>query len=70
METQRFKTSLKCNGCISAITPAMNSITGIDSWNVDLSTPDRVLTVVSEKEIAQEVISGIKKAGYEIEELK
>lgn len=70
MEILRFKTSLKCNGCISAITPVMDSLAGIDSWKVDLSTPDRILTVMSENEVAGEVISGVKKAGYEIELLK
>lgn len=70
MEILRFKTSLKCNGCVSAITPFMDGLAGIDSWKVDLSTPDRILTVMSENEVAGEVISGVKKAGYEIELLK
>ncbi len=69
METLKFKTNLKCNGCISAITPALNNIEGIENWNVDLSTPDRPLVVESDKDISAEVLSGVKKAGYEIEKL-
>jgi len=69
METLNFKTNLKCNGCISAITPALNNIEGIENWNVDLSSPDRLLVVESDKDVSAEVLSGVKKAGYEIEKL-
>ncbi len=69
METKKFKTNLKCNGCISAITPAMNSIEGITNWTVDLSVADRLLVVESDKDVAADVLSGVKKAGYEIEQV-
>jgi len=67
METLKFKTNLKCNGCISAITPTMNSIEGIASWKVDLATPERLLTVECNPEKAGDILAGIRKAGYEIE---
>lgn len=69
METLKFKTNLKCNGCISAITPAMNSIKGIIRWNVDLATPARLLIVECEDDVSADVLAGVKKAGYEIEKL-
>jgi len=67
MKTLKFKTNLKCNGCISAITPAMNNIQGIASWKVDLASPERLLTVECDPEKTDEILDGIRKAGYEIE---
>lgn len=69
METIKFKTNLKCNGCISAITPAMNSIKGIIRWNVDLTTPDRLLIVECEDDVSADVLAAINKAGYKIEKV-
>jgi copper chaperone len=69
MESLKFKTSLKCNGCINAIKPGLDKMEGIDSWSVDLESPDKVLTVVADSAKAEEVINSVKKAGYEISKL-
>lgn len=70
MKTMKFKTNLKCGGCIAAITPVMNETNGIEKWNVDLSTPDRVLTVESDSVSESDVVAKIQTAGYKIEVLK
>jgi copper chaperone CopZ len=70
METLRFKTSLKCGGCVKAITPWISNITEIKSWNVDLESPDRILSVESTEDISEIVIENIKKAGYEASRLE
>lgn len=73
MQTLRFKTSLKCNGCVQAIKPGMESITEIDSWRVFLDIQDRILEVdfneSDDSDIANKVIDTVKKAGYSIEKL-
>jgi len=69
METLRFKTSLKCGGCIKAITPGLESLNTIEKWSVDLENPDKVLSVESESDISAEVIESVKKAGYQISRL-
>lgn len=72
MQTLRFKTNLKCNGCIQAITPGMNEITEISSWKVFLDDPDKILEVNhqnDEKELSEKVINAVSKAGYSIEKV-
>jgi copper chaperone len=69
MEKLRFKTSLKCNGCIKAITPGLESISEIQKWTVDLDTSDKVLEVESFTDISGKVMESVKKAGYEISQL-
>jgi len=69
METLRFKTSLKCGGCVSAITPGLERLNTIAKWSVDLESPDKVLSVESPDDISAEVIESVKKAGYQISRL-
>jgi copper chaperone len=69
METLRFKTNLKCSGCIAAISPGMNKISGITDWKVDLNQPDRILEVNASSEIKEDILIAVKKAGYEISQL-
>lgn len=69
METLRFKTSLKCGGCIKAITPGLESLQGIEKWSVDLENPDKVLEVEASEDVSDQVIESVKKAGYLISQL-
>jgi copper chaperone len=69
METLKFKTSLKCGGCIKAITPGLESITPIEKWSVDLESPDKVLEVEASEDISEKVMDSVKKAGYLISRL-
>ncbi len=69
METIRFKTNLKCGGCIKAITPGLESLNIIDTWNVDLENPDRVLEIKASVDVSEQVIESVKKAGYQISRL-
>ena len=62
----RFKTNLKCNGCIAAVKTSLDDISEISKWEVDLTTPDRLLSVETESEnVAEKITSAFKKAGYE-----
>jgi copper chaperone len=69
MTTLRFKTNLKCGGCIRAITPGLESLNIIDSWNVDLESPDKTLEIVTPEDISDQVMDSVKKAGYQISRL-
>jgi copper chaperone len=66
MEILKFRTSLKCGGCVTAITPWLSSIKEIISWNIDLDSSDRILTIEATEDVSTQVIENIKKAGYEI----
>ncbi|MBU8892376.1 MAG: cation transporter [Bacteroidales bacterium] len=73
MNTIKFKTNLKCDGCINTIKSVMNTITGIELWTVFIDDKDKTLEVnfedSDEKEIINAVQSAITKSGYEIEKL-
>jgi copper chaperone len=68
MESVKFKTNIKCSGCIATVTPFLDEALGKDSWQVDINNPSKVLTVTAEKD-ANKVIQAIEKAGYKAEKL-
>jgi len=69
METLRFKTSLKCGGCVKAITPGLESLNEIEKWSVDLESPDKVLKIEASEDISDKVMDSVKKTGYLISRL-
>ncbi|MEI8048995.1 MAG: heavy-metal-associated domain-containing protein [Bacteroidota bacterium] len=69
MEKLRFKTSLKCGGCVKAVTPGLESLKGIETWKVDLESPDKVIEVEATEDISELVIESVKKAGFQISRL-
>ncbi len=71
MQTLRFKTDLKCAGCMYAIKPYMDALEGIESWNVDLESKEKIVEVVtktaSKEEIKKAIEDAISEAGYSAE---
>jgi copper chaperone len=64
----RFKTNIKCGGCIAAVTPYLNAIEQLDGWNVDTGSPNKILTVqTTETGIGKEVQKAVEQAGYRAE---
>lgn len=70
METSKFKTNIKCGGCIAAVSPYLDRLPGIEHWEVDIQDPDKILTIQGKAGPSdQEVISTLEKAGYKAEKL-
>jgi copper chaperone CopZ len=70
METVKFKTTIKCSGCVATVTPYLNEAVGASNWNVDIQSPDKVLTVnTDQKEQEAEVIKKLQEAGYKAEKI-
>jgi copper chaperone len=65
MNTLKFKTTIKCGGCIATVTPFLNQIEGISKWSVDTNNPDKILTIETETVSADEITSVLKSAGYQ-----
>lgn len=69
-EQLRFKTNIKCGGCIAAVTPYLNAIEQLDGWNVDTANPNKILTVQTttrrpgDNRIGEEVRKAVEQAGY------
>lgn len=66
METLKFKTNIKCTGCLGKVTPHLDSAKGVESWEVDLENPDRILTVNSSEATEEDIVNTVHKAGYDI----
>nr|WP_121271482.1 heavy-metal-associated domain-containing protein [Pedobacter schmidteae] len=65
METLKFKTNIKCSGCVAAVTPFLNDIPEITKWEVDTENPEKILTVDANAKLdAETVINTLEKAGY------
>ncbi len=59
-----FKTSINCGSCIKAVTPFLESVSGIEQWKVDTNNPDKILTVQSTGATEEDVLSAVQKAGF------
>jgi copper chaperone len=65
---QKFKTNIKCSACVEKVTPYLNDTVGANEWSVDLSSPQRVLTI--KKDTADSKITeSLRKAGYTAEKI-
>ena len=70
MKTLRFKTNIKCNGCLAAVTPFLDQEGKIERWKVDLIHPNKILEVVVDETLPPErIIKLVSLAGYEAEQL-
>lgn len=68
MKTLKFKTNIKCGGCIETVTPHLDAVNGLDQWTVDTNVPEKILTVTGSTDtLTDEVIETLKKAGYQAE---
>ncbi len=67
MKTLKFKTTINCSGCVSKVTPILNNEDTIQKWDVDIYTPEKILTIETNEENPDKVIELVKKAGFKIE---
>jgi copper chaperone CopZ len=70
MAVYRFKTNIKCSGCVSKVKPFLNQTEEICHWNIDLEDQDKILSLTSKVISANEIIQIIKKAGYKAQKIK
>ena len=69
MKDTKFKTTIKCSGCVDTVTPFLNEAIGAGTWDVDLNSPTKILTVHGNVEPAK-ITKAMEKAGYRAEEIK
>ncbi len=47
------------------VTPVLNETVGKNNWQVDLQTPEKLLTINSDKEVSeQDVVKAMESVGY------
>jgi copper chaperone len=65
----KFKTNIKCGGCIAAVTPFLDKVSGIEKWEVDTANMDKILTVTCNLIDTLSIENAVKEAGYSIEKI-
>ena len=68
-KTLKFKTNINCGGCLAKVTPLLNEAEGICHWEVDITNPEKTLTVKTEGILPEEVAAVVKEAGFSAEEI-
>ncbi|WP_316841325.1 heavy-metal-associated domain-containing protein [Pedobacter gandavensis] len=69
MKTLKFKTNIKCAGCLAKVASALNETAGEDNWEVDIKSPEKILTVVSDDTDERSIIFAINEAGFTADSL-
>lgn len=64
MEALKFKTNIKCLGCVEKVTPKLNEKAGENNWGIDVRNPDKVLTVSAGVLNADSIIDAVREAGF------
>jgi copper chaperone CopZ len=67
MENLKYKTSIKCNGCVSNVQDYLNNHPNIDQWEVDLNDVDRTLTICVTSIDEVDLKTSMQDLGYSIE---
>jgi len=63
----QFKTNIMCGSCIAKVTPYLDANNEIEHWEVDTQSPNKTLTVETDKLTNEMVKQIIEKAGYKAE---
>ncbi|WP_374165185.1 heavy-metal-associated domain-containing protein [Arcticibacter sp. MXS-1] len=70
MNRYAFKTNINCSGCVEKVTPAINKLQGVISWEVDTNNPSKILNVEAEDGVPAEAVEEVVKGvGFNIEKL-
>ena len=60
----QFKTNINCGGCIAKIAPHLNGNSKISKWQVDTTSPSKILSVDTDQLTETEIIEVVKQAGF------
>lgn len=69
MEKIKFKTNIKCSGCVAQVTPELNRAVGESNWQVDIASPDKILLISSTNADVDRILEAVQKAGFKAEKL-
>lgn len=65
MKELKFKTNIKCMGCVNTVKPHLEKVEGLAEWSVDLQSPDRIMTAnVESADIEEAIKTALQEAGY------
>lgn len=64
-----FKTSMKCAGCVAAVTPGLDALPEVKSWKADVSGAEKTLSIEAEEAAIPKVLAALDKAGFKAERI-
>lgn len=68
MEKLKFKSNIKCMGCVGKVKPFLDAAVGENKWEVDIYTPEKTLRVDTDL-TAEEIRKAVEQAGFKAEEI-
>lgn len=68
MSQLTFSSNIACNGCLSKVQPVLDQLEGIHSWEVDLESPEKIVTVETTTCEAEEIKQAVATVGYKLVE--
>jgi copper chaperone len=66
----KFKSNIKCAGCIAKVKPLFDQIEELEKWEVDIFTPNKILTIKGSEGIENEVRVAVLAAGFTIDKME
>ncbi|MCF8302405.1 MAG: heavy-metal-associated domain-containing protein [Bacteroidales bacterium] len=71
MQTLKFKTNMKCEGCVKMVNASLEQLQGINNIETDLDSKDRTLVVEADDKLSEkDIINKVQQAGYTAEPKK
>ena len=68
METIKFRTTIKCSGCVAKVTPVLDENVGKGNWQVDILSPEKFLTITPKEPLNEaQLANAIESVGYKLE---
>lgn len=67
MKTMKFKTNINCSNCVAKVTPFLDKKVGKEFWNVDIESPDKILSVDTDDLTEEDIVKMVKRTGFEAE---
>lgn len=67
-----FKTNINCGNCIKSVTPFLNALDNVETWQVNTDASEKILTIETEAPpsvVMAEVTKSVMEAGFKIEAL-
>ena len=64
MNIYKYKTTMSCSGCVNKVEKILNTEKDILKWEVDLNSPDKILTIETEKLDPTMIPELLLKVGY------
>ena len=64
MSQLTFKSNINCSSCIQKVTPILNTLEGVEEWQVNTADPNKILTVEVDQLEENDIVAALEKIGF------